>query len=114
MRYLEVERRASPHTRAAYRRDLLALAEFAAERQGGERVDRLDVYLLRAWLGQLARRHAPSSVARKIAATKSWMRWLRRRGHIKKSSADELASPKVRRPLPTFLSVDAAAEVVET
>ncbi|MEO8874813.1 MAG: tyrosine-type recombinase/integrase, partial [Polyangiaceae bacterium] len=32
----------------------------------------------------------------------------------KKNPASEIASPKVRRPLPTFLSVDAAKEVVET
>jgi integrase/recombinase XerC len=52
-------------------------------------------------------------VARKIAAVRSWMRWLHRRGHLTKNPAAELSTPKVRRPLPTFLSVDAAAQVVE-
>ncbi len=42
------------------------------------------------------------------------MKWLRRIGVLVKSPADELASPKVRRPLPTFLGVDAAQEVVES
>ena len=41
------------------------------------------------------------------------MRWLRRRGHVATCPADELATPKVRRSLPTLLSVDAAREVVE-
>jgi integrase/recombinase XerC len=41
------------------------------------------------------------------------MRWLRRRGHVTTCPADELATPKVRRGLPTLLSVDAAKEVVE-
>jgi integrase/recombinase XerC len=41
------------------------------------------------------------------------MRWLRRRGAIATSPADELGAPKLRRPLPTFLSVDAAAQVTE-
>jgi integrase/recombinase XerC len=42
------------------------------------------------------------------------MRWLRRRGHVTTCPADELATPKVRRGLPTLLSVDAAKQVVET
>ena len=62
--------------------------------------------------GRLARTHAPASIARKIAAVRTWMRFLVRRGHLEKSLAEELATPKVRRPLPTFLSADAAAEVV--
>jgi integrase/recombinase XerC len=61
----------------------------------------------------LARKLAPSSIARKVAAVRSWMRFLRRRGYLESSAADELASPKVRRPLPTLLSVDSAREVVE-
>jgi integrase/recombinase XerC len=113
--YLTTERRASPNTVKAYGRDLAGLLTFL-QTPGRPRVDdirRIDVYLLRGWLGQLARTQAPSSIARKVAAVRSWMRWLRRRGHLKASPAEQLASPKVRRPLPTFLSVDLAKEVVE-
>ncbi len=114
--YLRVERGASPHTLSAYARDLASFLAFARERQSPALADvrRVDVYLLRGWLGLLARKHAPASVARKVATARSWMRWLRRRGHIAASPADELASPKVRRGLPTLLSVDAACEVVES
>jgi integrase/recombinase XerC len=41
------------------------------------------------------------------------MRWLRRRGYVATCPADELATPKVRRGLPTLLSVDSAKEVIE-
>jgi integrase/recombinase XerC len=112
--YLRTERRASPHTVLAYESDLEDLVAFADEKKDGAAgVRGLDLYLLRGWLGRLSRTHAPSSVARKVAAVRTWMRWLRRHGHIEKNPADELQSPKVRRPLPTFLSVDAANEVVE-
>jgi integrase/recombinase XerC len=114
-RHLEAERRASPRTVGAYGDDLAGLAAFVAERQPGASADvaRIDVYLLRGWLGVLARKHAPSSIARKIAAVRTWMRWLRRRGILDRCPAEELATPKVRRGLPTLLSVDAAKEVVE-
>lgn len=115
-RHLEAERHASPRTVDEYARDLRSLAAFARER--GSRavgdVRAVDVYLLRGWLGVLARKHAASSVARKVAAARTWMRWLRRRNVIASCPADELATPKVRRGLPTLLSVDAAKEVVET
>ena len=113
--HLEAERRASPNTVIAYRNDLAGLVAFATEREspalGDVRV--IDVYLLRGWLGGLARKHAASTIARKLAAVRTWMRWLRRRSFITACPADELATPKVRRGLPTLLSVDAAKEVVE-
>ncbi len=113
VRHLEVEKRASPNTVSAYRRDLDGLAAFAAEKSIAD-VEAIDVYLLRGWLATLARTLEASSTARKIAAVRSWMKWLFRQKTISKNPAAEIASPKVRRPLPTFLSVDAANEVVET
>jgi len=110
--HLQAERRASPHTASAYRSDLDQLAAFVRERRGAIRLAGLDVLLLRGWLGQLARTHSPASVARKIAAARALLRWLQRHGEVEKNAAEELALPKVRRPLPTFLNVDAAAEVM--
>ncbi|WP_434048974.1 MULTISPECIES: tyrosine recombinase XerC [Sorangium] len=76
-------------------------------------VDGLDVLLLRSWLGSLARTHAPASIARKVGAARALLRYLERRGEVDKNAAAQLALPKIRRPLPTFLDVDAAAEVME-
>jgi len=111
--YLETERRASRNTVAAYGYDLESLVEFLTAREITGDVRDVDLYALRGWLGELARTHAPSSVARKVAAVRSFMRWLRRRGVLDRSPAEELLTPKVRRPLPTLMSVDAAAQVME-
>lgn len=120
LRYLAMERRAAAHTVAAYGRDLDQLLAFARKKRK-ERGDArplgpkdIDVLVLRGWLGELARTHAPPSVARKIAAARAMFRYLVRRGEVEKSPAAELSLPKARRPLPTFLGVDAAKEVVET
>jgi integrase/recombinase XerC len=114
-RHLETERRLSMRTVEGYGQDLMALAGFLRDRHllDVDDVREIDLQRLRAWLGFLARKHAPSSIARKVAAVRTWMRWLRRSGAIVRSPADELASPKVTRGLPTLLSVDAAKEVVE-
>ncbi|MBX3258480.1 MAG: tyrosine recombinase XerC [Labilithrix sp.] len=126
--HLEAEKHASPNTVAAYGRDLdalLAFVEARATEHRGEgprrgRVERrrapprLDVYVLRAWLGDLARTCKPSSVARKIASVRAFCRWMKQRGHAETNPAAELASPKVRRELPTFLSAEDAALVIES
>jgi integrase/recombinase XerC len=113
--HLEAERRASRHTALAYGGDLASLAAFAHARASPavDDVRAVDVYLLRGWLGVLTRTHAAASIARKVAAARSWMRWLRRRGFVSSSPAAELATPKVRRPLPTLLSAEGAQGVVE-
>jgi integrase/recombinase XerC len=114
-RYLEFEKRSSPNTRAAYARDLATLAKFLEERKGAVvPLEKVDIYALRGWLGEIARDVTASTVARKLAAVRSLFRWARRKGHLKRDPAAELASPKVRRPMPTLLSVDAAARVVES
>jgi integrase/recombinase XerC len=113
--YLASERRASKYTVLSYGSDLAAFALFArTKKERPVDVSEVDVYLLRLWLGTLARTLSAASVARKIAAAKALFRFLHRRGVLARDPAAELSSPKVRRPLPTFLGVDAAKEVVET
>jgi integrase/recombinase XerC len=115
VRHMEFERHASPRTVAEYGSDLAGFAGFVRERDAAvlDDVNRIDVVLLRAWLGALSRKHAPSSIARKISAIRTWIRWLRRRGLVSSCPADQLATPKVRRGLPTFLSEESAKQVVE-
>ncbi|RYE94767.1 MAG: tyrosine recombinase XerC [Myxococcales bacterium] len=114
--YLHSERNASPHTRQAYGRDLEQLRVFAAERLGSDEVPmpRIDLFLLRGWLAGLARGAASATVARKVASTRAFFRFLEKRHLLTKNPAKLLESPKVRRPLPTFLNVEAAQEVMDT
>ena len=111
---LERERRASPHTVAAYRRDLAQLSAFVADkRPEAKRPADVDLGLLRGFLGQLARTRSSASVARKIAACRAYFRYLVRHGELDKNPAADLALPRVRRKLPMHLGVDAAAQVME-
>lgn len=123
--HLASERRASAHTVAAYGRDLDALLTFLDAREASlgtrkrrqavtNRAPALDLFALRAWLGELARTCKPSSIARKVASVRTFGRWLKRKGHWHVNPAEQLASPKVRKELPTFLSADDAGLVVES
>jgi integrase/recombinase XerC len=111
--YLARERRASPHTVSAYGRDLESLARFIRARQPtGARLASLDKLMLRAWLGELAKSVSPATVSRKISSVRALCDYLLRTGELRQNPSSTLASPKLRRKLPRFLSPEAAAEVM--
>lgn len=116
--HLEAEKRASPNTVSAYGRDLDAMLAFvdarAADRPGPRRTARLDVYVLRGWLGDLARTCKPTSIARKIASARAFCRWMKQKGHATTNPAAELALPKSRRELPVVLAAEDAGLFVES
>jgi integrase/recombinase XerC len=111
--YLTSERHASPHTVDAYRRDLEQLAEFLCERRGrAARVEDIDKTALRGWLGELSRGRDPITLARKLASVRALFRHLERQGVVRENPTALIATPKVRRKMPTFVSASAAEEVV--
>lgn len=100
--HLGVERRLSPHTLEAYGRDLRVLAAFAAEH--GRSIGTLDRRALEALVRQLmAEGRSPRSVARLVAAVRSFFRYLVVNGHLPASPADDLRAPRAIRALPKFL-----------
>jgi integrase/recombinase XerC len=113
VRHLADERRASPHTVSAYRRDLDQLEAFLRARLGrAPRLADVDRLALRAWLADLGARSVPNTLGRKLAAARSMFVWLVRQGRLEKDPSRDLQAPKVRRKLPGFLGPDAAAEVM--
>jgi integrase/recombinase XerC len=111
--HLANERRASPHTVLAYRRDLESLAEFVRARNpGGARLASLDKFTLRAWLGEVAKSVAPPTISRKISSVRALCDYLTRTGELRTNPTATLSSPKLRRKLPRFLAADVAAEVM--
>jgi integrase/recombinase XerC len=112
-RYLASERRASARTVSTYLRDLRALDAFLARAADARDADQLDVRDLRAFLAAAPEAREPATLQRKIAALRSFYRFLIRRGGARRNPAAELKAPKLKRKLPHFLGVEKAAEVVE-
>lgn len=114
LRALEHERRASPHTVSAYRRDLRQLVDFVREgKTGALRPDDLKVPVLRAYLASVSKKLEPTSLARKTACTRSFFKFCMRRGLATSDPARALALPRIRRKLPVVLNVDDAAKLME-
>jgi integrase/recombinase XerC len=103
LEYLRYERNASPHTIDAYRRDLLQLATYLDSRK--IRLPRADNLVLRGWLAELHDRHlSKTSVARKLAAVRSFFQFCLKRRILDDNPAKIVSRPKLDSPVPSFLS----------
>jgi integrase/recombinase XerC len=112
--WLAGERRASPHTLAAYARDLAFFLDFLTEHDGGlpglETIDRLRPADFRAYLARRAGEAlGPSSLARLLSVLRGFVRFLRRRGLASTTALAALRGPKLPKGVPKPLSVDDAA-----
>ncbi|MGI6559147.1 MAG: tyrosine recombinase XerC [Limnochordia bacterium] len=106
--YLQGERGASPHTIAAYERDLKQFFDFI-DQWFPDTDGAVDVQLLRWYLASLWRKGlARTTIGRKLAALRSFYRYLARMGAVSDPVALDLATPKKGQPLPKFLEKDEA------
>ena len=111
--HLRTERRLSPHTEAAYRRDLEALV---ADCDGEKLADwsRLDSHHVRTFA---AREHrdglGPRSVQRRLSAVRGFFNFLIREKVRDANPAVEIRAPKAAKRLPKTLDVDQVASLLE-
>src|SRR5690606_9520375 len=93
LRHLGLERGSSEYTVKSYREDLTQASAFFRERLADESpsVEAITTRLLRAYVAWLHEQgYAKSTVARRLAAVRSWCRFLCRRGDLKSNPADGL------------------------
>lgn len=103
LRSLAAERDLSPLTCDAYRRDLEQFTEWLA-RGGTTDIGDIDRRRLRRYVSFLSeRRYARRSIARKASAVRSLLRWAVKQDVIPHDPSDDLAVPKLDRPLPKVL-----------
>jgi integrase/recombinase XerC len=116
--WLADERRASPHTRAAYGADLAAFLDFLVLHLGGvpdlAALDALAPPDFRAALAaRAARGLTHSSNARFLAVVRGFFRFLDRRGLVRNAALAAIRTPKLAPPVPKALSPDDAAATLD-
>lgn len=115
LRHLERERNASPATIRAYGQDL---EQFAAYLEGELRRDphpaEIDPILIRGFLAELHRRELRKvSTARKLAALRTFFRWLCREGVLETNPARLLLAPRRERRIPSVLDEAQVAALLD-
>jgi integrase/recombinase XerC len=113
LRAARSERDLSPHTLAAYDRDLEQFAEWAGRGRIGK-LERVDRRLLRRYVSYLTEcGYARRTIARKMSALRSMLRWAALQRLIPSNPASDVGAPKLGKPLPRFLKKDEADRLCE-
>ena len=109
---MSAEKGFSLNTCRAYRNDLKDFFAYVRDREGnGEdntRKDLCDVdeLAIRSYLGFLHARRAKTTIARKLAALRSFFRFLVKKGVISRNPAETVLTPKRGQPMPSYLPID--------
>jgi integrase/recombinase XerC len=113
---LDVEKSASSHTTLTYETALSQfcqyLAEFASPLPEVSEITEADIRPFLGWLHDKGL--GKTSIRLKLAAVRSFFRFLLRSGAIDRNPAAMIASPKTARPLPSFINMNEATRLWET
>jgi integrase/recombinase XerD len=110
---LTVERGAAENTIESYRRDLFDFHVFCAARK--RVIENADSTLIRNYIKKLSSAGmAPSTSARRLSALRQFFRFLYAEGVRGDNPSSSIDSPRLRRPLPKYLSEDEVEKLLKT
>ena len=118
-RYLAMlrdERGASEHTLRAYSREVRGFAAFLAETLGEDAdVRTVEHTQIRAYLAVLfGRGLTKASIARALAAVRSWFKWMAKAGVVEANPAVLVTTPKLPKHLPRVPGVEEMNRVLDS
>lgn len=116
LEYLQFQRNYSDHTLRNYRSDLLEFHEYLSRGKKDTRLNasRIDHISIRDFLGHLHQKgNAKTSIARKLAAIRSFFRYLYSEGKVPSNPARLVHSPRLPERTPRFLSVREVETILE-
>ncbi len=113
LNYLSVEKGYSEHTIAAYRNDLTGLTEFA-KKQGISSWPGFTRQSMLAYLLELKERgYVATTMARKVAAARSFFGFLVAEGVIRTDPTENMSSPSVGKALPKPIPINQVRLLLE-
>jgi len=110
------ERGASEHTLRAYSREVRGFAEFLTEALGeGAAMASVEHTHIRAYMGTLLDKGlTKASVARALAAIRSWFKWAAKAGLVESNPALLVSTPKLPKHLPRVPSMEEVNRVLDS
>ena len=117
LEHLRYERNVSSHTLRNYSSDLEQFLLFltADGKRNAPEVAQIDHLTIREWLASLhTEQKKKSSIARKLAALRTFFQFLVREGLLELNPAKLVATPKLEKKLPKHLSIEEAIRFIES
>jgi integrase/recombinase XerC len=120
IKHLKYERNSSAHTLRNYESDLVQFYDhIAPPDEDGNRRDvnlhDIDHLTIRAYMAALYdKKKKKSSIHRKVAALRTFFRYLCREGVLENNPAKLVSSPRVERKLPNHLNIEQMIKFIET
>src|ERR1700752_1750311 len=121
LEHLRYERNVSAHTLRNYSSDLEQFLDFLepADSPTGRRntpeITEIDHLTIREWLSELhGAQKKKASIARKLAALRTFFQFLVREGLLELNPAKLVATPRLEKKLPSHLSVEEAIRFIES
>lgn len=112
--FLSAEKGASNNTVAAYRNDLRQLHTYMKPNGDGKCWQKVDRVVIQDFILDLKnRKYAETTVARKVAAIRSFFSFMESEGMIAGNPTEGLASPRVGKMLPKAISPNEVDELLE-
>ncbi len=110
------ERGASEHTLRAYSREVRGFAAFLTETMGkGEMLSSVEHTQIRVYMTKLMDRGlTKASVARALAAIRSWFKWAAKAGLMESNPALLVSTPKLPKHLPRVPSMEEVNRVLDS
>ncbi len=110
--FMKIEKNAAVLTIQSYEKDILQFLRFLDSE--GLPCQGLSYPVLRHYLALLKEQHySRTTIARKLSAIRTFMRYLKREGQIQGSFWEVVSSPKLDKRLPPFLYPDEVLELIE-
>jgi integrase/recombinase XerC len=117
LEHLRYERNVSAHTLRNYSSDLEQFLQFltAGDKRKAPEISEIDHLTIREWLASLHSAHkTKASIARKLAALRTFFQFLVREGLLELNPAKLVATPKLEKKLPKHLSIEEAIRFIES
>ncbi len=128
--HLRYERNLSAHTLRNYESDLrqfldylvppkedatpVTKRELSHDERAEPNIKQVDHLTIREWLSSLHSGHKKTSIARKLAALRTFFQFLVREGVVELNPAKLVATPRKEKKLPVHLSIEDAVRFIET
>lgn len=114
VQYLRYEKNYSSHTVFAYKRDLEQFLAFAVSSVQANKLEDMDVDLIRSWMVALMETgNTARTVNRKLSSLRSYWHYLLRMGLTDTNPTQKVLTPKITKNLPSFLKEEQMCELLE-